>query len=544
MAKKVQLRFHNSTGLNENEEEIAEKMGMLLLASDFIGSGRVNRATDLERISKANLTYILSKTKSGDYLAINPYSDEPLKVKLTQLPSLEALTEYVSDPSNLDLNKLYNKLQSFETKEAEIKGGFNKKQLEILIKLLQSPKGSDKSFQVLAPTRDQSAIKEDLDRVNSLVYDTKSMEKEIKERLDLIEKALKTEMDQYQAKYDERDTFWRGEIENKNELLQKRLKEREKQLEKELANLETEVDKNIDIELQKFRDGVAKNIRKDEKPIEKSIKAMEKLVGEPTSRDLIDKIEQELLKLSDFTKIFEEAVGFALRQVGQVRGAERDIMEIRELDIERLKAQAETDKEQLRQESKSKEKERDAEMKELKEDLDAVKKRYAKFKDVRDEWAADVKEGIGKQDTAMIPSSNVPSNDSGTDPGAVNLQVPAYIFQYRRDSEVVTLAIPPVQMPSSMKKPERNSFFGDHKTVHYTLTVPETEKMITDWFKGIAGELQMQSNIQALKNYLDDSADIRETFFNNSSLMIDKLKVDKKNLKAANDRLTEVFISG
>jgi hypothetical protein len=50
--------------------------------------------------------------------------------------------------------------------------------------------------------------------------------------------------------------------------------------------------------------------------------------------------------------------------------------------------------------------------------------------------------------------------------------------------------------------------------------------------------------VQDLKNYLDDSAELRNTFFENSSLMVDKLKVDKGSFKDANNRLTEVFTSG
>jgi len=515
-------------------------MGMLLLASDFIGSGRVNKAEHLERISKANITFLLSKTKSGDYLAINPFSQEPLTVKLTQLPSLSAITEFVTDRSNLDLNKLYKKLHEFETKEAEILGGFSGKELQAITKLLQAPKSSRSDFETLKPTRDQNQIKEDIKSVNQLVYDSSSLDKEIDERLDLIEKALKEEMTEYENKYKEREKYWQAEIENKNELLQKRLKEREKQLDKDIEGLEKELDKKIDHNLKQFKDGVAKNIRKDEKPIEKSIVELEKLVSSKTDRAMVDKIEQELIKLEDFTKIFQEAVGFARRQVDVVKSKERDLYEIHELETERLRQQAEEDKKELREDSKRKEKERDQEMKGLREDRDAVKQRYAKFRDLRDEWKNNLREEIGDQETAMVPQRLIPSEGNGA-PTIVELSVPTYLFQYRRENEVSTLAVPPVKMPDNMKKPDRGSFYGDGKTVYYHLIVPESERLITDWFSKRAQRLELQSNIQELKNILNDSAELRNTFFDNRSFMEDKLKVNGGRLRKANNRLTDVF---
>ena len=266
----------------------------------------------------------------------------------------------------------------FESKETEILGAFNKNEIEVISQLLMAPKGSRSDFEQLRPTRDQGQIKDDLDAVNSLVYDQKSLDKEIDERIDIVDKAMKEQVQFIENQYNEREKYWKSEIDNKNDLLQKRLKERETQLDKEIQALENKVDKDIDKNLQKFKDGVAKNIRKDEKPIEKSIVELEKLVGQKTDRNLVDKIENELVKLEDFTKIFQEAVGFARRQVDQVKARERDIYELKELDIENLKVAAEEEKEQLRKDSKRKEKERDEEMKSLKSQRDNIKQQYSR----------------------------------------------------------------------------------------------------------------------------------------------------------------------
>ena len=138
----------------------------------------------------------------------------------------------------------------------------------------------------------------------------------------------------------------------------------------------------------------------------------------------------------------------------------------------------------------------------------------------------------------MIPRSVVPGAEGEKPPSLVELQIPTYIFQYRKDTETYSIAVPPVQMPGNMRKPERGSFYGDERTVYYNLVVPESR------FQDAAADLQLQSNIQELKNYLDNSADLRNTFFENSSLMVDKLKVDRNSFKKANNRLTEVFTSG
>lgn len=539
----VQLDFH-LTSLTGEEAKISEKIGMLLLASDFIGSARINRAPKLERISKANINFLLSQTKSGDYLAINPFSARPLKVKLTQLPSRKSITEFTSDSSNLNLNKLLKKLRSFETKEAEILGAFNPKEMKIIEKLLQAPRSERKDFQILQSTRDQSTINDDLNAVNQLLYDDKSLTKEIKDRLDIVDKALAEEVKKVDQTYKEREKYWKSEIENKNELLQKRLKQREGELDKQIQVYEKEVNKKIANNLAKFKEGVAKNVRRDEKPIEKSIQNLEKLVSQSPSRDMVESIEKELVKLSEMTKIFSEAVGFAIRQVDIVKGKEDDILEIQDLEVNKLKEQSEVDKQNLREESKRKEKERDVEMRQLKESRDNVNKYYAEFKDLRDDWMNQIKEEIGKQETAMVPQRLIPVNASGNAPKTLLLQVPTYIFQYKKENEHFTIAIPPVQMPDSMRKPLKGAFFGEHRTVFYNFVIPETEKIITEWFFDASKHLDLQSNIQNLTNLLDNPADLRDTFFNNRTLMVDKLKVNNANFKKANDRLTEVFTTG
>ncbi|MHA2033118.1 MAG: hypothetical protein ACW99Q_27435, partial [Candidatus Kariarchaeaceae archaeon] len=50
--------------------------------------------------------------------------------------------------------------------------------------------------------------------------------------------------------------------------------------------------------------------------------------------------------------------------------------------------------------------------------------------------------------------------------------------------------------------------------------------------------------MQTIPNLLDNPSELRDVFFNSQSLMIDKLRVNKKSIKKANDRLTDVWTSG
>ncbi|MHA2091962.1 MAG: hypothetical protein ACW98K_14005 [Candidatus Kariarchaeaceae archaeon] len=536
---KIQLDFHTSS-LSGDENEKAELTGMLVLASDFIGSSKVNRADHLYRISKVRLPIYLHKTNSGGYLAVNPNAKQTMKVPLMRLPSLSDLTEFCSVPENLDLNKLYNKLRKFQVQDAEIAGGYKASQLKVIEQLLQAPRSGRKDFILLPPVRDTVQLNEDLETINALVYDEKSLKKAIKKRMAIIETALTEEANEYAAKLQERTDYWTHEIANKNQILKKEMAVRDKQLDDDLGELYKKTQQEIKENTRKFLAGVAKNIRSDEKPIEKLIQDLEKLTSKATA-DNVQEIDAVLRRLSDSTETFRAAVGFARNQVRKTKHKEEELDAMKALDEKSLREVADADKELLVEQSTQKETERDRELKQLKEDREAAKKRVAKFKDLSPDWEREIERSLGPKSAAMLDPGTVRVNNPGK---TIEIHIPVYLFGYKKDNDNYYIVVPPLQMPDSMKKPPKNSFHGDRKTVSYKLIVPDAYTMLSKWFEKEAETLDMSTAIQQLPNLLDNPGDLRDTFFNSQSLMVDKLKVNKKSIKAANDRLTEVFASG
>ena len=538
-SSKIQIDFHISS-LSADESEKAELTGMLILASDFIKSGKVGRSEQLNRISKVRIPIYLNKVKSGGYIALNPFSKKSMTVPLMRLPSESEIVDFCADPSNLNLNKLYDKINDFTIKNAELIGGYNSKQLKVIEEMLQAPRSNRSDFETLPLTRGAGKLKEDLSKINQLIYDESSLHDATQKRLDIIEKALTEEAKEYQDKLDERTDYWNNEIKNKNEILQREIRERDKQLEKEKTDLETVTARKIKENTKNFLTGVAKNIRSDEKPIEKLIQELEKLTT-GTSSDNVHEIDLNLNRLTDATETFRAAVGFAKTQVKKTKHKEEELNAMYNMDARSLEEKCERDKEELKQKSKMKESERNNELKQLKLDRDATSKRISKFRDVRSEWLRDIESSLGSKEAAVLdPNSLRISNPNPL----VELFVPMYIFQYKKQNEHFVVAVPPVNLPENMKKPSKGSFFGAYKTVHYDLVVPETLNLISQWFEKESQSLDMSTAISQLPNLLDNPSELRDTFFNSQSLMVDKLKVNKKGIKQANDRLTDIFSSG
>lgn len=534
---KIMLDFFTSN-LNNTESDQVEKTGMVILASDFLRTAKVSRAEILERISKISVPILLSKTTTGKYIAINPSGANMMKVPIMQLPSLEEITTFVSDPSNLDLDKIYKQLLRFKKEEAEIRGGYNEKATATIEELLKLPRGERSDFKKLSPVGDMAELKNQLKVINQMVYDDASLTKAINDRMTIIENALSEEAKEYKLKYDERAKFWKAEIDNASTNLKKRLKERDTQLEADKKALEKETSNKISQAIKTFFKGVSKNIRKDEVPIEKAITELEAIAAKAASSDNIASVDSILQKLRDLTTTFAADIDFQLRKIKLVSGKEAEFLEIQDLDIQGLEMRAERDKAELIEESKNIEKRRDEELALLKADREASKQRFAQFKDKKDNWANDIHQAIGGRGTAMIPESSLKIDSPAK---MVELHIPMYIYQYRKNENLYTVAVPPVKLPSSMKKPEKGTFFGEHKTVSFLLLSTDIDRVVTSWLEKAADEIDMMSTIQTLPNILDDPTRIRNDFFESQNLFLTKLKVDKKKLSKANERLTEVF---
>lgn len=537
--KKIQLAFFNST-LNEAESKQAEFTGMVILASDFIKSGKVKGAEDLERISKISIPIYLSKTKTGKYVALNPSGLTPVKVPLIQLPSREEITSFVSDPNNLDLEKLYKMMLKFKVEEAELKGGYNAKQLRAMEDVLRAPRDNRPDFKPLTPTGDMDELKTQLGLINNLVYDSPSLDKAITERMKIIEAALTEESKEYSLKFDERSKFWKAEITNASTNLKKRLKERDNELETETKTLEAKTLKKIKDNMKMFLQGVAKNMRTDEVPIEKLIVEVETLAKKAPSRENIPKITDALEKMKDNTNILLADIEFQNRKIRELSAKEQNFLEIQELDVMGLKNRCERDKAILVEDSKQLEKKRDAEIKLLKADREAAKQRLAQFKDKKDNWKSDIRESLGGRATPMISASLL---NMESPPALIEVHIPLYIFQYRnrKNDNLYTIAVPPIRLPNTMKSGEKGSFSGDHKTVFFNPVVPSLQKLVVNWFEEAASDLDIATKILAMDNLLDRPEVIRNEFFESNNLMLNKLRVNKKKLSSANERLTTAF---
>lgn len=537
---KIQLAFHNSS-LNEDEDKKVELTGMLILASDFIKSSKVKGAEILSRFSKALFTIILSQTKSGNYIAINPFSNEEVKMQIMQLPSLSELREFTSSPKNLDLNRLYKKLMEFEASEINIKGAYSDKQMDMITKLLAAPRDNRSDFKALVPLRDMKTIKADLRRVNQKIYDEASLNKAVAERLDLIETALNDDSIKYTDKLAERTDYWQLEFRNKNENLDKQLREKDAQLEQQLADLAGKTRAKSEDNFEKFLFGVAKNIRRDETPLEGTIQKIEKLTKRSAQPEDVPKIDRLLQQLADQAETFKAAVLFAKRQVKNMQSKEYDISEMQELNVEGLKKVSEREKNEYREKANLIGKERDLELEQIKKEKDESSNRLIKFKDLKSQWASEMTNSLETKGKQMISSSSLglPSPDA-----LVELQIPIYLFQYKKKGELFTVVVPPVNLPDNFKKADRSAFAGNKKTVFYYLVVEETKKQIANWFEDAASSRDLQTIIAGLPNMLDNPSELRDTFFNSQTLMTDKLKANKKDIKKANERLTEVLTSG
>lgn len=535
----IQLAFHNST-LPEDEDKKAEITGMLLLASDFIGTSKVSRANKLTRISKVNFPLFLFKSKIGQFIPINGFATESISLPIMQLPKLTSIKEFCSEVKNLNLNKLYEKLMEFKAAETELIGGYNENQVSIIEDMLSTPRGAGTGFNPLPPIRTKVELKEGFAKINEMVYDEISLKKAVNERLDIILAALTEEANISTTAYKEKEAHWKVEIANKTANLKRDLTERDKELKKEISVLDKAKQEKVQNNLQNFLDGVAKNIRRDEKPIEASIQTLEKLTKTAKKAEDIPKIDRLLKQLTDETETLRAAIGFAARQVKNTKVKEEDLEANFRIDVEYLTNKADADKTVLRENSSKVEERRDQELKDLKAGRDTSQTSLTKFKDIRDDWIKDIVSNITTKTVKMISPAVL------GDPGNAKifeLRIPMYIFQYDKKGEAFSVVIPPIHLPENFRKPNRDSIYGDSKTVFYDPTVTKFKKLIVDKLEETLRSRDGIAIMQTIPNLLDNPSQLRDTFFNSQSLMIDKLRVDKKSIKKANDKLTDVWTS-
>ncbi len=532
--KKVQVQFLNSNFTNEENKRI-ETVSILALASDFM---KASKADHITRISKVSIPIFLSKTKTGRYIAFNPSSDNELKVPIMQLPPIDELTKFCEEIENLDIEKLHTKLLDFKQEEALLRGGIDSKQMAAIEIYLKAPRETRADFKVLSPIGDMDELKEQLNIINQMVYDEKSLDKAIKDRIKIVETALKEKYTELQNYYKERETHWKNEIQNADQILKTRLSERDKKLANDIKKLDADTDAKINNNMKSFVTSFAKNIRKDEKDIERLLQELEKLSQQKPKKELVETIKTKLSDLREYSDIFHSGVVYAIRQADEVKIKESDIIEIAELNKEGLINQAEIDKKELIEKSKRVKKDRDEELKSIKKEIGNIKSKLDQFNSVKEKWINEIKNALGSKGTDMLPVSALKMD---VPPTSLQLLIPMYLIQFSKKDDTITRAVPPVRLPNSMKKPDKDVFAGPNKTVFFIPVVPNKDNFVVSWIEKNANKLDILNQLSSLPNIINNPKDLREIFFTSQKLMVETLKVDKKKWKKLNENLTALF---
>ncbi len=538
----IKVKFQTSA-LSAESDEMAEKAGMMILASDFLGDKRVGKPEIIKRISKASIPILFVKTKTGGYLALNPSSQKEIRVPITSLLPIEELQVFLDNKANIEVNKVYKKLMQFKVKETILRGGLSKNDLDAVYTLLDAERLSGSwEFTELPPIREQDELNADIEAIDSAVYDKKRLETEINKRISLVDNAFKDVVDTLKNQLTDREKYWKEELKRLKAEETTKLKERDEQLKKDLEDLKKKKEKAKKENLKGFVAGVAKNIRKDEKDIEKYVQELEKLTTNPGD-DPVSAIENTLSNLEDATDTFRAAISFAKEQVTKTRNRESDIDADYKLDKEDLERKCEIDKEQIRQVLISAEKQSKEEIESIKRELTVAQEKYSKFLSLKDQWVDEIEKQIQTESAPMIEPERFKLN---TAPGkTVKLLMPIYIFQYgkKNKSDTYTYVVPPVKLPDSLKKVDKNSIFGKHKAMFYYPLHPKLLDFV-DWIpKSIEKHIAFRNAIEALPNLVDMTTEMRNIFFESKPLLINFLHMPEKAYKGAAQRLSGEVIA-
>ncbi len=541
MASNIKVKFQTSS-LSEAEDKLAETAGMLILASDFLGDKAVGKAEQIKRISKASIPLLFIKTKTGGYLALNPSSEREIRVPITNLIDIQELKAFLDNKANLTVDRVYKKLLQLKVTDTILKGGLSKKDLEIVYALLDTQRVQGNwDFKELPTTREQADLKADIDSVNSAIYDKKRLEAEIKKRIDLATAAFKAEVDQTKGLLEERTTYWKNRIKELELEEKAKLKEREKKLQADLTALKKEAEKSKKENLKTFVKGVAKNIRKDEKEIEKLVQELEKLTATPGD-DPITAIDETLAALDDATDTFKAAISFAKDQVNRTRNREADIDADLKLESEDLERKAELDKEAIRRILIDAKAERQAELAEIEKQLQEAQSKYEQFLDRQDQLAREIERQVQTEGAPMIEPERFKLDNPGQ---TIKMLVPIYIFQYgkRNKNDLFTIAIPPVKVPDTLRKFDKNALFGKHKAIFYYPIHPRLSELV-EWIpRTIETNLVFRNAVDALPNLVTKTQEMRDSFYQAKPLLVNTLHMAEKNFRKAAERLSGEVIA-
>ncbi len=522
----IKIKFHNSN-LTESENSTAEKVGMIALAADFIKHKKVGKADGVMKVTKTYLPIYLGKTRTGGYIGVNPNSANRIKIPLTRLVSLSDFKEFLSDESNLELNRIYKKIMSFTVEESSLTGGIYRGDTELLKSLLALPRENDSSAKVLPSVKDVSEIKKELQEVNDLIYDDQTVKKEAQALLAEADKALKGHLTQLETELKELKSKWATELKALETAEKKKLVDREKQFEKDkkavMKNAEADKKKKLDTLLK----GITKNMKKDASEIQKQIEKFESelssLTGNPYE-DLIKKLQY----IEDEGQSFMAAVGLARDNVHRTKSEEGDIDHFAILKIEDLEREYEKDVVAIKQEREKQVGKSEAEILALTARRDEAKSKYDSFLDNKDKWEQEIRNGVLTDGSLMLSAEYLKLDNS---PSLVDLLIPVYVFQYRNSKgKVVNVVIPPVKLPDNLSKVKaKNVITGKNKLIQYIPVHPEISKL-TAWLEKAYDEnIDIRQAIEGMSNLITNHQENFQLLTSGKSIFTGQLLMKDKS---------------
>ena len=127
----------------------------------------------------------------------------------------------------------------------------------------------------------------------------------------------------------------------------------------------------------------------------------------------------------------------------------------------------------------------------------------------------------------------------------IKMLVPIYIFQYgkRNKNDLFTIAIPPVKVPDTLRKFDKNALFGKHKAIFYYPIHPRLSELV-EWIpRTIETNLVFRNAVDALPNLVTKTQEMRDSFYQAKPLLVNTLHMAEKNFRKAAERLSGEVIA-
>ncbi len=534
----IKVKFHQSQ-LSNQEDQVAETVGMLILATDFYGDKSIKKYEKVTRISKTSIPIFLSQTRSGGYLAINPSSNREIRIPTTNLVSNQELRTFVDNQKNLELNQIYKKIMNLKVDYEVLKGGVSREELTILNALLAAPRVSGNwEFTPLPSRRPLNEIKADIKAINTTILDQATLGKEIDSRLAIIEEAFQKNVSDQESTLKEKMAFWTQELKTIKATEASKIKSRQSDLEKSISVLEKDLDKKKQSNLATFQKIVGRNIVKDGKEIVKLLGAFEALEKD-TKNDPILQAQKLIEELKDATDVFFNDLHTARRNVTSTQNTSADLDADFLMEKQDLEKKAQQDIEAIKMEYEQGLTRSQTELADLESKVTASKTKLDEYSDKKLKWKKELEKKISMEGAPTLASEELKTRSPGD---FLTLYIPFYLFQYvnNNGNDLATITIPPVVLPTNLKKLDKSGIFGKHKSISYLPVSPKATSFF-DWLPdALENDLVIKNAVEGLTNLVEQTIQMRDIFLqpNTKELFVKKLNMSEKAYGAASGRLT------